>query len=82
MLGIALQVNSKLIEFKATQTIVASLLEELATVELDNTTRECANQMDKDLTGLKADFAKFTKKIKEILKSQKATTSGLGMSHK
>ena len=48
----ALQVNSKLTNFKATQTTVASLLEELATAELVDTTRECVEKMDKDLTGL------------------------------
>ena len=64
------------------QTPIASLLEEPATVELVDTTRECADQMDKDLIGIKVDFSMFTKKIKEILKSQKETTSGLGTSHK
>lgn len=82
MLEIALQVNAKLTEFKAMQMTVVSLLEEPATVELVDTTKECVNQMEKDLIALKADFVKFTKKIKEILKSQKETTSGSGTSHK
>ena len=72
---IALQVNAKLTEFKATQTTVVSLLEEPATAELVDHARECADQMEKNLVGLKDDFMKFTKKIKEILKSQKAMTS-------
>ena len=81
---IALQVNAKLVEFKAMQTTVASLLEEPATAELVNTARECVEQMDKDLAGLKADFTEFTKKIKEILKGHKEqkTASGSGTSHK
>ena len=62
------QVNVKLTEFKAMQMIVASLLEEPTTAELVDTTRECAKQMDKDLARLKANFTKFAKKIKEILK--------------
>ena len=84
MLAIALQINAKLTEFKATQTKVASLLEEPTTAELVDTFRECDEQMDKDLTRLKADFVKFIKKIKEILKGQKEqkTASGSGMSHK
>lgn len=49
---IALQVNEKLPEFKATQTTVASLLEEPATAELVSTTKECVEKMDKDLARL------------------------------
>jgi len=79
---ITLQLNAKLTEFKATQTIVTSLLEEPTTTDIVNTARECVDQMDKDLSGLKANFTKFSKKVKEILKSQKAMTSGSGMSHK
>lgn len=82
MSKIALEGNAKLIEFKATQTIVVSLMEELATADLVNTSKECANQMDRDLARLKVDLVKFTNKIKEILKSQKAMTSGSRMSHK
>ena len=68
---IALQVNAKLKEFKAMQMKVASLLEEPATTELVDTAKEYVEQMDKDLAGLKDDFAKFNKKIKKILKGQK-----------
>ena len=77
-----MQVNAKLTEFKAMQATVVSLLEEPTTVELVNTGRECADQMDKDLARLKDDFAKFPKKIMELLKSQKAITSGSTMSQK
>ena len=66
---IALQVNSKLAEFKATQNTVASLPTEPITAKLVDITRKCAKQMDKDLAGLKANFTKFTNKIKDILKS-------------
>ena len=55
---------------------------EPVTVELVDTARECVDQMDRDLAGLKVHFAKFTSKIKDILKSQKEMTSGSGMSHK
>ena len=70
MSKIALQVNAKLTEFKATQTTVASLLEEPTTTELVNTAKKYFNQMDKDLTGLKCDFVKFTKKIKRKVRRQ------------
>lgn len=78
---IALQVNSKVTEFKATQSTVGSLLAVPVTVELVDTARECVEQMDKDLAGLKADFARFTNKITEILRSQE-TASGSGTSYK
>ena len=72
----------KISEFKATQTTIASLLETPVCAELVDMTRECVDPMDKDLARLKADFTKFTMKIKKILKSQKTSASGLGMSHK
>lgn len=49
MSEIALQVNAKLTEFKAMQTTIASLLEEPTTIELVDTTRECVDQMEKDI---------------------------------
>ena len=80
MFAIALQINAKITEFKVTQTIVASLLEEPTTAKLVDKARECAEKMDKDLIALKVEFVKVTNKIKEVLKIQK-TTSGSGMSH-
>lgn len=68
MSTIVLQVNAKLTKFKVTQTTIASLLEEPTTVEIVDIARECVKQMDKDVIGLKVDFVKFTKKIKQILK--------------
>ena len=53
------------------QTIVAILLDEPTTMELVDTTRECAKKMDKDLEGLKANFKKFTKKMKQIMTKHK-----------
>ena len=81
MFEISLQVNAKLTDFKAMQMTVKRLLEEPTTMELVHIARDCAEQMDKDTIGLKADFAKFSKKIKEILKTLK-TISGSGTSHK
>ena len=82
---IALQVNEKLTEFKATQTTVASLLEEPTTAELFKTTKECVEQLEKDLTGLQDNFMSFTKKIMDIHDSQnqsrKKTAGDLGTSH-
>ena len=82
---ISLQVNEKLKEFKATQTIVASLLEEPATAELVETTKECVEQLEKDLVGLQHNFTIFTKKIMDMhdsqKKSKKKTAGGSGMGH-
>ena len=50
------------------KTTIVSLLEAPISTELVNMARECIDQIDKDLVGLKAGFAKFTTKIKEILK--------------
>ena len=79
---ITLQVDVKIIEFKAMQTIIASLLKAPVSAELVDMARECIDQIDKDLIGLKAGFAKFTTKIKKILKSHKTSASGSGTSHK
>ena len=51
-------------------------MKHLSALELIETARECIDQMDKELVGLKASFSKFTTKIKEILKSQKTSASG------
>ena len=82
---IPLQVNDNLAEFKATQTTVANLLEEPATTELVKTTKECVEQLEKDLTRLQDNFTSFTKKITNMhysqKKSRKKTAGGLGTSH-
>ena len=62
----------------ATQSIVASLLDEPATTELVNTSREYVNQMNKDLAGLHDDFMQFTKKIKQLLRTQKEQDTASG----
>ena len=72
----------KLTEFKAMQTTIVSLLRAPVSADLINMARECVEQMDKDLAGLKASFAKFKTKIKKVVKSQKTSASGSGMSHK
>ena len=82
VLEIALQVDAKISEFKAMKSTVVSLLEASVSAKLVNTTRECIDQIDKDLAGLKAGFAKFKKKIKNIVKIQETTASGSGMNHK
>ena len=82
VLHITLQVDAKLIEFKATQTTIMSLLEALVSIELVDTARECIDQMDEDLTKLKVGFVKFKTKINKIVKSQDTSIRGSGMSHK
>lgn len=79
---IALKIDAKISEFKATQTTVANLLEAPVTVDLIDTERECAGQIDNDLTKLKTSLAQFTSKVKKVLKELKIVTSGSGMSHK
>lgn len=71
----------KILEFKATQTIVVSLPEALVSVELIYTVREYINQIDRDLEELKASFIQFTTKVKEILEKLKTSASGSGTSH-
>ena len=82
---IALQVNEKMIEIKATQMTLASLLEQPTTSELVETTKECVEQLEKDLAELQDKFTSFTKKIMDIHDSQKQsrkkTTGDSGMSH-
>lgn len=82
---IALQVNEKIKDFKATQTIVMSLLEEPTTTELVDTTKECVDQLEKDLVGLQDKFTSFKKKIMDMhdseKKSMKKTIGDSGMSH-
>lgn len=63
---ISLQVNKKLAKLKAMQTTVASLLEEPTTVELVETTKECVEQLEKDLARLQDNFKIFTKKIADM----------------
>ena len=53
----------KLIEFKATQTTVASLLKEQPTVELITATRESIAQMTQDPVALMASYTKINIEI-------------------
>ena len=46
------KVNAKLTEFQVMQTIVESLLAEPPNVDVVNTTRECVDQMNRDIAGL------------------------------
>ena len=82
---ISLQVNENLVKFKATQMTIASLLEEPTTVVLVETTQECVEQMEQDLTRLQYNFMSFTKKITDMHDSQKnrrkKTVGGSRMSH-
>lgn len=80
--GITLQIDAKISEFKATQTIVVSLLEAPISIELVDTARECVDQIDKDLVELKARFVLFMTRVKEVLKKLNTSASGLGTSHK
>lgn len=79
--NIALNIDAKITDFKATQTIVASLLEDPITTELVDTAQECVEQIERDLTGLKTSLDQFKTKVKKIVKEMK-TASGSGMSHK
>ena len=53
---ITLQVDAKISEFKAMQTTIAILLEAPVSAKLIDTTRECVDQIEKDLVELKAGF--------------------------
>ena len=70
---IALQVDAKISEFKAMQTIVTSLLEALVSAELIDIVRECIDQIDRDLVEVKVGFVQFTTKVKGILKKPKTS---------
>lgn len=76
------KVNDKITNFMATQMTVASLLDDPSTIELVNTARECADQMNKDLVGLQDNYTQFIMELFQILKSQKDGTSGSETSHK
>lgn len=82
---ISIQVNDKLKEIKARQMTAVSLLEQPATAELVETTKECVEQLEKDLAELQENFMSFTKKITDIHESQKQSrkkiASDSGTSH-
>ena len=82
VLEIALKIDVKISEFKATQTTVASLLEAPVTAKLVDTARECVNQIDIDLAELKTGLNQFTAMVKKVLKESKTTRSGSRTSHK
>ena len=67
---------------KSRHAIVASLLKAPVTMELVNIVRECIVQIDNGLTDLKIGLARFTSKVKKLLKTLKTSTGGSGMSHK
>lgn len=56
---IALKVNEKLTEFKATQTTIARLQEEPLSAELVDSTRECVEKCRNDLAEIRTSFTEF-----------------------
>lgn len=78
---IALKIDAKISDFKATQNIVASFLEAFVTTELVDTVRECVDQIESDPAELKSSLAQFTTKVKKILNETKIA-SGSETSHK
>ena len=79
---ITVKINMKLKEFKETQMIVASLLDEQLTAELITATRESIDQMTQDLATLMVSYMKINTKIWNIVQQTKDDEDGLGMSHK
>ena len=83
---IALKDNEKLMEFKATQTSVASLQEEPVYVELVDSTKECVEEFRNDLVELHTSFTEFSTRVTAAIQDEKEKrmkdVGGSGMSHK
>ena len=83
---IALKVNEKVIEFKATQTTVVSLLEEPVSMNLVDSTRESVEKCKNDLAELHTSFTKFfvwvNIAIGKTKEKRMKDIGGLGMIHK
>lgn len=68
---IALKVNEKLTQFKATQTTVVSLQEEPLSVELVDSTREFVEKSKNDLTELRTSFTKLSTRVTTAIEEEK-----------
>ena len=79
---IVVKINVKLTEFKATQMIVASFLEEQPTTNLVNVVRESVDQMTQEITVLQETYTRILTKIQNTVKGPKDDEGGSGMSHK
>ena len=73
-------------EFKATQTSVASLQEEPVYVELVDSTKECVEEFRNDLVELHTSFTEFSTRVTAAIQDEKEKrmkdVGGSGMSHK
>ena len=73
-------------EFKATQTNVASLQEEPISTELVDSTRECVEKVKNELTELHTSFTEFSTKLTTAIQEEKEKRmkdiGGSGTSHK
>lgn len=70
---ITLKVNEKLMEFKATQTIVVSFQEEPVSAELVDSTKECVDKFKNDLVELHTSFKEFSTRVTTAIKEEKPT---------
>ena len=86
MSHIALKVNEKLMEFKATQTTIGSLPEELISIELVDSTRECVEKCKNDLAKLHIIFTEFFTRVTTAIEEEKEKrmrdVGGSGTIHK
>ena len=78
---IVVKVNVKLTEFQATQMTVKSLLVEPPTADVINTSKECVDQMTRDIATLQNTYTQFSTKLWEAMHRMKDDTSGSRMSH-
>lgn len=60
-----------MIELKATQMTIASIQEEPISTELVDTTKECVEQLEKDLVGLQTSFTDFSVRITTMVEEKK-----------
>ena len=73
-------------EFKATQTTVASLQEEPVSVELVDSTRECVEKCKNDIAELHTSFIEFFARVTTAIEEEKEKrmkgVDSSGTSHK
>ena len=61
---------------------ITSLLEELPTTNLINTTKECVDQMTQDIATLQDTYMQISTKLWEVMKGPKDDIGGSRLSHK
>ena len=83
---IALKVNEKIMEIKATQATIVSLLEEPISAQQVYSTRESVEKCKNDLAELNTSFMEFSMRVNTTIEEAKAKRmkekGGSGMSHK